>query len=424
MSDPERTNLPGLSRRGFLGGGLAAGLWLATGGHLRAAPQAPARHCIVLWLNGGPSQLETFDPKPGTVTGGATRAIETRVKGLRFAEYLPGLAERADRLAVIRSLSSREGDHTRARYLLHTGYTPSNTIRHPTWGSVISAETRAGAGRADVPSFVTLGGDEVGPGYLGVSHAAYVVRGGDAGPLAPSKGLTPARRRSRRELLRVFEEPFARDAGLDPGAAGAGSARTDAYGRATTLLQGPLRGALAVGRESEVTRARYGQHPYGRAVLAARRLVEAGVRCVEVRLDGWDDHEDLWGRLPERCRGLDRAFAALLDDLAERELLSRTLVVCMGEFGRTPDINGRGGRDHYPRAFPAVLAGGGVRTGAVIGATSPDGREVADRPVGVADLFATLATMQGFDPKARRFAGERPVTLVNEGQAVRELLPV
>ena len=406
------------SRRDVLRAGLGAGLGLLLARRpLWAAPPDGAEQLVILWLNGGPSHLDTFDPKPGAATSGGTRAIETAVEGLRFAEHFPQLAERADRLAVIRSLTSREGDHQRAHYLLRTGFTPSTTIRHPTLGSLVAAERPVAA---SVPAYVSLGPDPVGPGYRGVAHAAFTVDGG-AGLLTPTAGVDAARRERRRALLATLEAPFAARAGLLD-AAGQPT-RVGAYARADALLTGPLRDALDAQREDPGTRDRYGRERTGQAVLAARRLLDAGVRCVEVRVDGWDDHQDLFQNLPGRARGLDRAFAALLDDLVARERLDRTLIVCMGEFGRTPDVNQRGGRDHYPRAFSAVLAGGGLRGGAVIGATCPEGREVIERPVTVADLHATLARRLGLDPAATRYAGDRPITLVDGGQPLRELLP-
>jgi uncharacterized protein (DUF1501 family) len=283
---------------------------------------------------------------------------------------------------------------------------------------MVSAER---PGPAEVPTFVSLGRESIGPGFRGVAHAAYVVDGRNA-LLRPTAGLTPERLTDRRALLETLEAPFASAAGLTD-AAGR-STRASAYERADALLQGPLRGALDVSSEDPGTRDRYGREQTGQALLATRRLLEAGVRCVEVRVDGWDDHEQIFDRLPGRARSLDRAFAALLDDLVARDRLERTLIVCMGEFGRTPDVNQRGGRDHYPRAFSAVLAGGGLRGGAVVGATDAEGREVVERPVRVADLYATVAQRLALDPEATRYAGDRPVTLVDGGTPIRELLPV
>lgn len=413
--DPTR-----FSRRTLLAGGLGSAL----GGLLALSPRrAQARdavpcadRCLLVWLQGGASQLDTFDPKPRARTGGGVKAIPTAIRGVSFAEHFPALAERASRLAVLRSLTSKEGDHARATYWVRTGFTPSNTIRHPTWGSVVAAEL---GGQSALPGFVRLGArrpDPIGPGYLGATHAAF--QPGVA--LAPSGGLDAKRRAARRALLERFERPFTRRAGLDA-APGPTSARSAAFQSAEATLSGPLRACLELRGEGAATRSRYGQP--GQPFLQARRLLEAGVRCVEVVSEGWDDHQALTDRLPARARGLDRALAALLDDLAERDLLRRTLVLCMGEFGRTPDLNARGGRDHYPQAFSALLAGGGLRVGQALGETDPEGRRVVAKPTRVPDLLATIALRLGADPTARRYAGERPLSLVDGGKPIGALLP-
>ena len=335
---------------------------------------------------------------------------------MSFAEHFPALAERAGSLAVLRSLTSKEGDHARATYWVRTGFTPSNTLRHPTWGSVVASELGS---EPALPGFVRLGArrpDPVGPGYLGATHAAF--QPGVA--LAPSGGLDAKRRAARRALLERFERPFTQRAGLVAGSA-APSARSAAFEAAEATLSGPLRDCLELRGEASAARARYGEP--GLSFLQARRLLEAGVRCVEVVSEGWDDHQALADRLPARARGLDRALAALLDDLAERDLLRRTLVLCMGEFGRTPDLNARGGRDHYPQVSSALLAGGGLRVGQAVGATDPEGRKVAATPLRVPDLLATLALRLGVDPAARRYAGERPLSVVDGGRPIRPLLP-
>ncbi len=417
-----------LGRRAFLTGSLGGALGLmlarplsALGGDGAAASSATAKSCVLVWLQGAASQLETFDPKPGTLTGGPTRAIDTAVRGLKFAEHLPALAERARKLAVVRSMTSREGDHGRASYLIHTGYVPSTTIRFPTLGSVLAAEGRQAA-RTDVPSFVCLGPDQVGPGYRGVENAAFVVDGGNDG-LARQRSLDDERLDRRRALHRDLEQPFARAAGLAPADADAdsGSARTAAFDRAVGLIRGPLREALTVRQEADGVRARYGETAAGRGLLAARRLVESGVRCSEVVLGGWDDHQNIFERMPNRVRELDRALAALIDDLEERSLLDSTLVLVMGEFGRTPDINAREGRDHYPGVFSALLAGGGIKGGTVVGSSTSDGRRVADRPVTVAELLATVVGRFGIGPDEMRYAGDRPIRIVDDAKPIAEL---
>ena len=417
-----------LSRRSFLLrglGGAVALLGAPRAGWARPAGAADA--LLLVWLKGGASHLDTFDPKPGTREGGPTRAIDTRRRGLQLAEHLPRLAERAERLAFVRSLAAREGDHARASYLLHTGFTPSTTVAHPTLGSLLAAERAAGPEeRGDVPAFVSLGPEPVGPGYRGVAHAAFEVQDGRRTPLQRDPVLDAERLERRRALAEGLEEGFARRSGLLPAqkerGSQRGSARTAAWARAARLLEGPLGGALELEPESAGLRDLYGRHPAGEALLRARRLIEAGVGCVEVVLDGWDDHQDLWTNLPPRARALDQALTGLFDDLDGRGRLPRTLVLCLGEFGRTPDVNERGGRDHWPQNNAALLFGGGLRP-AVVGATTPDGRAPAARPVRMADLFATALTRLGLDPSAERYAGDRPMTLADAGTAIAELLP-
>lgn len=407
---------PSYSRRSLLAQGLGAalaGLSLAPRRLLAQEGRPLADRCLLVWLQGGASQLDTFDPKPRARTGGGVRAIETAIPGVSFAEHFPALAERAKRLAVVRSLRGKEGDHARATYWVRTGFLPTSALRHPTWGSVVASEL---GGRPAMPAFVRLGArrpDPVGPGYLGARRAAF--QPGVA--LAPLSGLTPQRRAARRRLLGSFERDFAARAGL-----GSASARAEAFEAAEATLSGPLRACLELGEESAAVRARYGAES-GQPFLQARCLLAAGVRCVEVVSEGWDDHVALAERLPPRARGLDQALAALLDDLAERDLLQRTVILCMGEFGRTPDLNPRGGRDHYPAVCSALLAGGGLRVGQAIGATDPEGRQVTSSPLRIPDLLATIALRLGIDPGARRYAGERPLAVVEGGAPLRALLP-
>lgn len=405
-------------------GGLVGALAARTG---LAGPAGLAEHLVLVWLKGGASQLETFDPKPGAVTGGPTRALDTAVRGLTFAEHLPLLAERARKLCVVRSLGAREGDHDRASTLLHTGFAPSLAVAYPGVQALVAAERPAGATEgAQVPPFVLIGdGSRAGAGYLGAEHAPFrLLKAGQgvAGAEVGAAGVDAARRAARRELLGRLEAGFARAGGLRPGADGAPSARAGACAAAERLLSGPFAAALDLQKEDAATRARYGDGDAGAGLLLARRLVDAGVRAVEVVVDGWDDHEQLFARLPARAGALDRALAALLDDLEGSGRLGKTLVLVAGEFGRTPEINERGGRDHHPRTNAALLFGGGLAAGRVVGSTTPDGRDVATRPVSTADLAATVLTRFGIAADAKRLAGDRPVTVTDGGTPIAELL--
>jgi uncharacterized protein (DUF1501 family) len=380
-----------------------------------AAPRA--RACIVLWLNGGPSHIDTFDPKTGP-TGGRFKAIKTRAPGMALCEHLPKLAEHGNELAIVRSMSSKEGNHARAQYYVHTGYAPNPTIVHPSLGSWACA--RLGAPQAELPPFVSIGGPSFGAGFLGVQDGPFVVQKAGAPPadVALASGVDGARFTRRLAALGAMEDQFAGATG-DAKVEG----RREVYAKAVRLMQTPRLGAFDLSTETEATRRAYGDTDFGRGCLTARRLVEAGVTFVEVVLDGWDTHQNNFDRTKALMGTLDPAFAALLGDLAARHLLGSTLVACMGEFGRTSKINGNDGRDHWPQAWSAALAGGGIRGGVVRGATDDDGAKVVTPPTTVPDLLATMATLMGLDPGYTTMTPVgRPISLTDDGAPIRELM--
>ncbi len=415
-----------MNRRSFLqasASGLGA-LWLADVSGARAAradeAKRPARAdaCIVLWLNGGPSHVDTFDPKPGTRGGGPFRAIETRAPGVLFSEHLPRLAEQAHRLAVLRGMSNVEGNHQRARFLAHTGYSPNPTIDHPAFGAWVSAR-RADAG-ADLPAFVSIAGPSAGGGFLGVQRGPFIVPDASAPPanVKPPRRVDVARYDQRREALAFLEGRFAAETGDAKVAA-----RRAVYAEAVALMRSPRLGTFDLSSEPEAARKAYGEGDFGRGCLLARRLVEAGVKYVEVQLDGWDTHKDNFNRTKTLCQELDPAVAALLADLDARRLLDRTLVVVMGEFGRTPAINENEGRDHHPRAYSVLLAGGGVRGGVAHGKTDATGDEVVEGKTRVPDLFATLAVQLGLDPdETVQTRVGRPIAVTDRGTPIQAVL--
>jgi uncharacterized protein (DUF1501 family) len=393
--------------------------YLAPGSALAAgASQAKARACILLWLNGGPSHIDTFDPKPGRTTGGPFKAIATRAKGMMLSEHLPHLAERGDRIALVRSMSSKEGNHVRAQYYVHTGYAPNPTVVHPSLGGWTSA--RLADARSELPSFVSIGGPSFGAGFLGVQNGPFVMQ--KAGTPPPDVALVPgvdtARFERRRAALDAMEDRFAHvtgDAKVD--------GRRQVYAKAVRLMQSPKLDAFDLTAESDATKKAYGDTDFGRGCLVARRLVERGVRFIEVVLDGWDTHQNDFERTTTLIGTLDPAFAALLDDLGSKGLLASTLVACMGEFGRTPHINGNDGRDHWPGAWSAVLAGAGVRGGVVHGATDDDGAQVAGPVTSVPDLLATMATIVGLDPAHTEMSPVgRPISVTDGGAAIRAVM--
>jgi hypothetical protein len=382
------------------------------------APPAKARACILLWLNGGPSHIDTFDPKPGRATGGPFKAIKARAPGMMLSEHLPLLADRGDRIAIVRSMSSKEGNHARAQYFVHTGYAPNPTVVHPSLGAWTCA--RLGDPAAELPTFVSIGGPSFGAGFLGVQNGPFVVQKGGAPPadVALQPAVDRARFERRRAALDVMEERFARATG-DPKVEG----RRQVYAKAVRLMQAPKLDAFDLGAETDATRAAYGDTDFGRGCLVARRLVERGVRFVEVVLDGWDTHQNDFARTTALMGTLDPALSGLLDDLRTRGMLASTLVACMGEFGRTPRINANDGRDHWPQAWSAVLAGAGIRGGVVHGATDDDGAKVAGPSTSVPDLLATMAVQLGLDPgHTETTPAGRPISVTDDGRPIRALL--
>jgi len=419
----------GLDRRRFLAAGAASFFGLLVSQALRAreasadtapasAPAPAATACIVLWLNGGPSHLDTFDPKPGTPTGGPFKAIKTRAPSIQLSQHLPLLAEHADKIALVRGMTSREGSHQRGRYLLHTGYAPNPTVVHPALGAWVSS--KLGDPSSDIPAFVSIAGPSAAGGILGVQNGPFVVMQAGVLPQNASHapGVGDTRFARRKAGLEMLEQHFAGETG-DIKVDG----RRQVYAKAARLMASPRIQAFDASSEPAATRAAYGDSEFGRGCLTARRLVESGVKFVEVQLDGWDTHKDNFTRTTALMGQLDPAISALLHDLDQRKMLGKTLIVCLGEFGRTPKINGNDGRDHFPDAWSALLAGGGVRGGYVHGQTNADGTKVASGSVTVPNLFATVATQLGLNPDATVMSPiGRPIGVTDDGVLVKELV--
>jgi uncharacterized protein (DUF1501 family) len=404
------------TRRNFLQYTAHGALGLLVASALRpreAAAEAPrARSLVVLWMNGGPSHVDTFDPKKDN---GPFKAIKTRAAGVEICEHLPQVAEQADKLAVVRGMTSKEGNHDRARYLAHTGYAPNPTVQHPALGAWL-----ARGATAALPQFVSIGGPSAGGGFLGVDHGPFVLRSGGELPdnVAYGFGVDKARFDRRNDGLDFLEDRFAQRTG-----SAAVSARRDVYARAEKMMSASDLDAFDLSGEAAATVKAYGDSEIGRGCLTARRLVEAGVRVVEVTQNGWDTHDDGFEREKKLMGDLDPAMSSLLRDLADRDLLDTTLVLWMGEFGRTPRINGREGRDHYPAAWSAVLAGGGIRGGIVHGATDARGEKVVEGAVTIPDLFATVASQLGVDPaESLSTPAGRPISVTDSGSAVEALV--
>ena len=399
------------------------------------------RHCVLLWMNGGPSQTDTFDMKPGHANGGEFKEQATRVPGLRFSEHLPKLAEHADQLALVRSLSTKEGDHARGAHLVRTGHTPAGDVSYPS----IACSLAKQLAMADslLPSYVSvaprpeISPAAFGPGFLGQRYAPAIVAGsgnasqetpGAATNLAqlkfehsqPPPDIDTLQAERRMDLWHALERKFLQDRTTD-----SFHAHHALYKKAAELMRPEVRAAFDLSSEPENVRRRYGTGLFGQGCLLARRLVERGVPFVEVALgDGlaWDTHLDNFTTVRRLSEELDAGWATLMSELDERGLLESTTIVWMGEFGRTPVINANAGRDHFPAAWSCVFAGGGIAGGQAYGRTSADGTRVEENQVAIGDVLATLCAALGVDPEEENFtSSDRPIKLA-EGTPIRQIL--
>lgn len=431
-------------------GGASASLsgWLGRLAAATSGDPSRRRSCILLWMSGGPSQIDTFDPKPGHANGGQFKGIATSVPGIIISEHLPKLASRMHQMALIRSMTTKEADHGRATYLLHTGRPPGGPIQYPSFGSVVAKEL--GRLDAEIPGFVSIAPfrlfnpTAIGSGYLGPAYAPLIIaddatyaRTSDAGAnydrilkvqdLDAPSGVGERRSTARGQLLEEMEQDFIADRAGTPALAHA-----TAYSRATTFMRSTGGEAFDLGREPESVRDAYGRSLFGQGCLLARRLVERGVPFVEVTLSGvpgapgvgWDTHTNNFESVRKLSDVLDPAWATLMDDLYARGLLETTLIVWMGEFGRTPRISGNAGRDHWASGWTTVLAGGGIKGGQVIGDTGVDGMTLKDRRVSVPDFLATVGQALGLDIRKQNNSNVgRPIRLVEPtAQPIQELL--
>jgi uncharacterized protein (DUF1501 family) len=424
---------PRMNRRHLLGlaAGFGAASWLTPISHILAAEaegkseREPAQSVIMLWLGGGPSQLETFDPHAGKRIADGTNAIASAMKGIQLAEGLPRVAEEMASISLIRTMQSKEGDHERAVYLGKTGYRPDPTVVHPAIGAVSCHELPAKSAIAktatDIPRHISILPDQWGArgGYLGGAYDAFQIYDPEQKlqDLVAHVDKTREQQRLNQDLS-VVERAFARGRVR----AVESTLHRESIENARTMMTSDQLKAFDISQEPESVRAMYGATAFGRGCLAARRLIEVGVRCVEITLGGWDSHINNHEVHKSLNATLDPAFAALVRDLRERGLLEKTVVVCGGEFGRTPDINPLGGRDHWPHYFSLAMAGGGIRGGQVLGETDPEGGKEATHSRSFPDVHATILSALGIDPTKEVITPiGRPLKLA-EGEVIRELL--
>lgn len=399
----------------------------------------PPRSCILLWMSGGPSQMETLDPKEGQENGGPTKAINTSVPGIRIAENLPKVATLMEHLAPIRSMSTKEGDHTRATYYLRTGYLPQGPIQYPSMGSFLGKELKRP--ECDLPTFIAINPFRAfspgafGPGFLGPSWSPLVV-GSEVDRdqkvsfqvrnLRASDGLSTTQVDSRLSLLSTLEHSF-----LSERPDGPGNSHLQSYEQAIRMMKSEAVSAFNLEQEEANLRDGYGRNAFGQGCLLARRLVERGVSFVEVSLNGldgtggagWDTHQNNFETVKGLCGILDPAWATLMSDLKQRGLLEDTLVVWMGEFGRTPKINDNAGRDHWPGSWSTALGGAGIKGGQVHGTTSGDGTEIKDGLLTVPDLMATICKALSLNPDTTNLSNiGRPIPLADHGSSAVDSL--
>lgn len=422
-----------VNRRGFLKrlGGLTAAGSLVLGWRDLMMAQAPElrrqnKAMILLWMDGGPSQYDTFNPKVGSKYQGPARAISTNLPGVPIADFWPQTAQVMDKIALIRSMETNQAAHAPAIKLVRTGYPPDVSIEYPTWGAVVAREREDP--NFDLPSFVRVGKPriatrDVDSGVLGARYASFNID--KAGTLPPNVRpvVPPEVLRRRLALASRFDTEFAR-----AGAESEVAEKADVYDRTERFVLSPRLKVFDLDEEPAKLRDAYGRTNFGQGCLLARRLVEQGVSFVEVfstgeRADaGWDTHGQGFRDTPHLCAEVDPAYATLLRDLDDRGLLDQTLVVWMGEFGRTPKLKADGGRDHYSKGWITCLSGAGIRTGQAIGATDKDGIGVTDRPVGIHDLFRTFCHVQNIDPYKEYYTPqERPIKYVEGGEVIHEL---
>lgn len=384
------------------------------------AGQGKAKSVIYLYMTGAMSHLDTFDPKPGSESQGETQPGKTRLPGVSISDKLPKLAYLMNGIALVRSLTTETGAHEQGRYLMRTSYKPLNSIRHPALGAW--ATHVLNKRNASLPGNVLVGSAAGHPasGFLPASLAPVPLANPASGlqnTQSPSY-LTEDQFRRRMSLATQFDAKFkgSYDSGLI-------DAYDETYREAVRLMNSTELSVFDIKQESEAVREFYGDNKIGQGCLLARRLVEQGVRFVEVEYGGWDHHNDIYGRIPAMCSALDNALGALLRDLASKSMLDEVLVVLSTEFGRTPKINENAGRDHHPGAFSGLLCGAGIRGGAVYGASDAKGHSVESDPVYPEDFNATIAAAMGL-PLDKEFSAPngRPFRICNNGSPIQDLL--
>ena len=429
----------GMSRRHFMGH-LAASAATIPALDFIAHVQANAaelkkrnKSCILMWMSGGPPSIDIWDLKPGSKNGGEFQPISTK-GNLQISEHMPKTAQVMDNLSVVRAMSTREADHGRGRYYMHTAYVPNPTVVHPAFGSVVSYELGTKRKELEIPAFVSIGGGGSSPGFMGMSHAPFLVDNSGTIRNASMGDLGPDRLEQRLSMLGVVEDSF-----INSQRGESGQAHKDIYKKAVNLMTSKQMAAFKVADEKKEILDMYSPAPaapgamggmgggnaFGRSLLMARRLVEAGVPFVEVDFGGWDLHANVFNTLKtQRLPALDAGIAGLTADLKQRGLLEDTVLVWMGEFARTPRINQDVGRDHWAASWSVMIGGGGLKGGVAVGETDKDGTSVAsDKAYQPGDIWATVAHAMGIPLDTVHTSKRgRPMKIANGGTAIKELI--
>lgn len=361
---------------------------------------------IILWMGGGPPTIDIWDLKPGTANGGESKPAGTAVSGIEISDKMPTVAKQMKHLSIIRSLKTSEGDHERGTYLMNTGRKKDPLIEYPSIGSVLSYYASLdleAMKNADIPSFISVGnGGRIGPGFLGMKYASFNVQQ----PGQPPENVNPPVPANQMDRRKVLFESL--EGGFKTNVPGdAAKAHKDVYDKALNLVTSSRKEVFNLNNEPASLREEYGNSSFGRGCLLARKLVEAGIACVEVNLGGWDMHQRIFPALSTKLPELDRGMGTLVKDLADRGRLKDTVILWMGDFGRTPKINQNAGRDHWPRCWSVVVGGGNIKGGIAYGSTTSDGTDIKDNPVDVLNLYATIYKALGIDPTPQQVADVR-----------------
>jgi uncharacterized protein (DUF1501 family) len=413
----------GMNRRHFMshmaGASALLGSSLSLGHSLQVHADTLKKNrksCVLLWMGGGPSSMDIWDLKPGTDNGGPFKPISTS-GDVQICEHMPLMAKQMHHMSIIRSMSTREADHNRGRYYMHTGYVPDANVDYPSYGSVVAHELMNQRSNLDIPPFVSVGGASEGPGFLGMAWAPFGVSSNGRIRNMEMK-VEQDRLAQRRIALETIENSFI---GQNRGTVLEDHRKV--LEKTYSVLTSAQMDAFQVEKEPEEEKEKYGKNGFGQGCLLARRLVEAGVPFVEVDLGGWDNHMDIFRTLSnDRLPTLDKAMAALVSDLDQRGLLQDTAIVWMGEFGRTPRINADAGRDHWARAWSVVVGGAGIKGGQAIGATNEDGTQVEGGPYSSEDLMASVCHALGISLETTFTSKNgRPMKIANSGKLIKGL---